>query len=125
MKHPKETQHGLLAGADLAILANVTEALAEIQHGSITLVVQDARVIQMEVLKKIRFNEATHINTTSSGSIDYNALKDGVNKQIACALAGMKFGQITFQIKQARIAQVERLEKQRFPDLEGIHGDGI
>ena len=40
----------------------VREALASIRFGTVTLVVQDGRVIQVEKNEKIRLNRAGHID---------------------------------------------------------------
>lgn len=41
------------------------------------------------------------------------------------AVQGMKFGQVVIVIKQGKVVQVERTEKQRYSSLEGLYGDGI
>ncbi len=125
MRHYNETDNGLTTKhVDPAILSDINYAIIDIGYGSITLVVQDARLIQMEMLKKVRFSGVAP-KVANSRQAEPNALRDSINEQITAALTGMKFGQVTLKISQGRIVQVERMEKQRFPSLEGTYGDGI
>jgi hypothetical protein len=46
----------LAPAADLDdVVAEIRRALAEIRHGSVTLIVQDGRVIQIDATRKVRF----------------------------------------------------------------------
>lgn len=90
--------------ADLQIPAEVADmidkACKDIDFGSITLIVQDSRVIQMEKVAKVRLN-------------------------ITEPVKNLKYGQVAIVIKNGRIVQFERTEKQRFTGVEGRYGDGI
>lgn len=48
-----------------------------------------------------------------------------LRKLIITAVEGMKYGQVVFVIKNGKIVQVERTEKNRLTGLEGQFGDGI
>lgn len=78
----------------------IDKASEGIGFGSVTLVVQDSRVIQLEKVEKIR------LNTTEP-------------------VKGMKYGQVVIVIQKGKIVQIERTEKQRFTGVEGKYGDGI
>ena len=45
--------------------------------------------------------------------------------RISEAAEGLQYGQIVIVIKEGRVTQIEKTEKQRFPSLVGINGDGI
>jgi hypothetical protein len=48
-----------------------------------------------------------------------------VQKRIINALKDLEFGQVILVVKKGRLAQIERLKKERFSDLQGVYGDGI
>ncbi len=48
-----------------------------------------------------------------------------IRAKINEAVNGLRFGQVVIVIKGGKITQIERTEKQRFPGLEGLYGDGI
>lgn len=41
------------------------------------------------------------------------------------AIKGIKYGQVVFVVKNGRIVQVERTDKNRLTAVEGRYGDGI
>jgi hypothetical protein len=103
---------------DSAVLDIIEKAVAEISFGSITLVVQDAHLIQMEKVEKVRFSDfkAVKPKPDASGVVKAKVLE---------ALKGLKFGQVTMAVKEGKLVQIERTEKQRFSSLQGVYGDGI
>lgn len=48
-----------------------------------------------------------------------------LRNRIVEAVHGLKFGQVVIVIKDGKVTQIERTEKQRFTGVEGIYGDGI
>lgn len=52
---------------------------------------------------------------------DFSALR----VRIMEALEKLEYGQVVIGIKEGRVIQIDRTEKQRFSDLVGIYGDGI
>ncbi|CUH97083.1 hypothetical protein P22_3209 [Propionispora sp. 2/2-37] len=48
-----------------------------------------------------------------------------LRNRIVEAVQGLKFGQVVIVIKDGKVTQIERTEKQRFTGVEGIYGDGI
>ncbi|MBP2636088.1 MAG: hypothetical protein H6Q72_1995 [Firmicutes bacterium] len=101
------------------VLALIEQAIKEIGFGSVTLVLQDARIIQMEKLEKIRFGEkpAKCVNKPAdAGSCKTRVLQ---------AVSGMEYGKVAIQIQSGQIMQVERTEKYRVGKLTGLNGDGI
>ncbi|SEP27549.1 MULTISPECIES: YezD family protein [Propionispora] len=53
------------------------------------------------------------------------AKSQALRKRIAEAVDGLKFGQVVIVIKDGKVTQLDRTEKQRFTGVEGIYGDGI
>ena len=108
----------LVTQLDKAVLDEIVETTQGVAHGSVTLVVQDARLIQMDVVNKIRFGVAP-VAVKAGGTA---AVLPG---KIAAALRDMQYGQVTLAIKGGEIVQAERTEKQRFAALQGLYGEGI
>jgi hypothetical protein len=101
------------------VLALIEQAIREISFGSVTLVLQDSRVIQMEKLEKIRFGEKPSKGAnkpTPAGSFRTRILQ---------SVSGMEFGKVAIQIQAGQIMHVERTEKYRVGKLTGLNGDGI
>lgn len=96
----------------------------QIQYGSVTLTTQNFRLIQIERQEKIRPDALAANRLSPSCSLSHNdltALRQGI--QEACEQ--LEYGQVVIVIKNGKIVQMERTEKQRFPSLIGVNGDGI
>lgn len=101
------------------VLALIEKAIKEIGFGSVTLVLQDARIIQMEKLEKIRFGEKPAKCTNRL--VDIGSFKT----RILQSVSGMEYGKVAIQIQAGQIMQIERTEKYRVGKLTGLNGDGI
>lgn len=104
------------------ILAIVEKAVGEIGFGSVTLIIQDSRLIQMNKLEKVRF--VGH-DKADNGKILPKPAGPSIRDKITKALADIKYGQVTFVIKEGAIVQIERTEAQRINPLQGLNGEGI
>ena len=102
----------------VTILDQIEEAVADVGFGSVTLIVQDGKIIQIEKLDKIRVGDKRRGATTFKS----NPL---LRKKFTEATQGMDYGQVTIVVQNKRIVQIERTEKQRVNSLEGLYGDGI
>ncbi|TWH47631.1 YezD family protein [Sporomusa sp. KB1] len=101
------------------VLVLIEQAVKAISFGSVTLVLQDSRIIQMEKLEKIRLGEplvkgANKITAASS-----------LRTRILQSVSGMEYGKVAIQIQAGQIMQIERTEKYRVGKLTGLNGDGI
>jgi hypothetical protein len=109
-------------GPDPAFLEGLINLVKRTYHGQIVLIAQNYRVVQVE--RKENFNPEDLLDPKLglSGSIlKAQALKD----KIVQALLGLEFGQVILVFKKGRLTQIERLQKERFSDLQGVAGDGI
>lgn len=106
-----------------AALDLIEQAIRDISFGSLTLVVQDSKVIQLEKLEKIRIcgQQAKGTAKTVEKEVD----RAGVRIRIMQSVSGMEYGKVAIQIQAGQIMQVERTEKYRVGKLTGLHGDGI
>ncbi len=100
------------------VLGLIEQAIKDINFGSVTLVLQDSRVIQMEKLEKIRFGEQL---VKGSGK----TAATGIKTRVLQSVSGMEYGKVAIQIQAGQIMQVERTEKYRVGKLTGLNGDGI
>ena len=106
---------------DPTVLQSIQATAEGVEHGSLALIVQDARLIQMDVVNKIRFGSQPVKQKPVRGKTVQTVLQG----KIAAALCDMQYGQVMLIIKGGEIVQVERTEKQRFASLQGLYGEGI
>jgi hypothetical protein len=96
--------------------------LAGLYHGTLTLIVQDGKILQIEKAEKIRvcdfalLNQQVHIKNKEINAA-LRAMKN--------SLQGMSYGQVTMIVKQGKITHLARTEKNRFDGFVGLDGDGI
>lgn len=51
--------------------------------------------------------------------------RQALRARIQAAVQGLQYGQVVIVIKDGRVTQIDRTEKQRIIGVEGIFGDGI
>ncbi|HWR43916.1 YezD family protein [Sporomusa sp.] len=101
----------------------IEQAVRDISFGSLTLVVQDSKVIQIEKLEKIRICEQ---QPKAAGKTATKATAGAaLRTRILQSVSGMEYGKVAIQIQSGQIMQVERTEKYRVGKFTGLHGDGI
>lgn len=100
----------------------IEQAIQDVNFGSLTLIVQDSRVVQIERTEKILVNAKGSNSTFGKKSAE--GLKI-VRAKILSEIAGLQYGQILIKIQDGKIIQLEKTEKRRFPEVEGLYGDGI
>nr|WP_092070406.1 YezD family protein [Dendrosporobacter quercicolus]NSL48235.1 YezD family protein [Dendrosporobacter quercicolus DSM 1736] len=100
----------------------IEQAIIDVHFGSLTLIVQDARVVQIERTEKILLTAKGGNSTGSKKSAE--GLKI-VRSKILSEIAGLQYGQVLIKIQDGKIVQLEKTEKRRFPEVEGLYGDGI
>lgn len=104
---------------DGGVLGVIEAAVTGIVFGSITLVVQDSCLLQMEKVEKVRFADlGAKPAPRSEAAVTVRA-------KITTALKGLRYGQVVLVVKDGKITQIEKTEKQRFTLLEGVNGEGI
>lgn len=98
----------------------IQSAIPVISYGSITLVFQDGKPIQIEITEKIRCTDLTaktprmECPAAVAGSIKPAIIKAG---------DGLMYGQLIIQIKDGKVIQIDRIDRKRL--LQGIDGEGI
>ena len=101
----------------------VVQSVSDIFFGSVSLVVQDSKIIQIEKLEKIRLCESGGKSVApDNASLSSDA---GFRTRVAAAVDGLQYGKVLIQIQSRQVVQIERTEKYRVNKLAGLHGDGI
>lgn len=109
-----------VASAQVDVIARLEEAVRTVQNGSVMAIVQDGRVIQYEKIEKVRLD----LPMKQCGDLEKAAIEQRKNK-IAEALESLLYGQVVFVVKDGKMVQIDRTEKQRFKSLQNMFGDGI
>ena len=102
----------------------VVQSVNAIFFGSVSLVVQDSKIIQIEKLEKIRLCEAGGANQPLAEKTVRPA-DGGFRTRVAAAVDGLQYGKVLIQIQSRQVVQIERTEKFRVDKLAGLYGDGI
>ncbi|MDR2338837.1 MAG: YezD family protein [Deltaproteobacteria bacterium] len=107
---------------DQRMLAGIIGLLKRTYHGQIIIISQNYRVVQVEL--KENFNPE-ELMAPSTGLLDGLGKPEQLQKKIVEALTGLEFGQVILVVKKGHLAQIERLQKVRLSDVQGLGGDGI
>lgn len=102
-------------------LAVIVDSVNSVAHGTVTLIIQDSRLLQIERNDKIRLDNKTPVKRAALTAPQIERLRI----KILSDLKDLEFGQIILTLKGGALVQIERTEKQRYSGLEGIYGDGI
>jgi hypothetical protein len=94
-------------------------------HGNVTLIYQDSRLIQIERNEKIRPITLAGVNKTISSGVTAKCDFSALRARILAVVERLEYGQVVIGIKEGRVIQIDRTEKQRFSAVVGIYGDGI
>ena len=94
-------------------------------HGTVTLIVQDGRLIQIDKTEKIRLVSDSLGKSKQDVSVAEKHQLSSLRFRIGKALSELQYGQIVIVIKNHQITQIERLEKYRVGAMEGLFGEGI
>lgn len=114
-------KHTKPGGLDPAALDKVELLINSTFHGSITFVVQDGWVIQIERNEKIKMGDLLHNLSAGKKANDSSRIR----AKIVESIHGLKYGQVAVVIKNGAVVQIEKTEKNRFTSWEGMDGEGI
>jgi hypothetical protein len=110
---------------DPGIMDQIISILNSTFHGNVALIYQNCRLVQIERNEKIRPSDLNSENNHLPQGLKENCNLPAVRARIQEAFEKMEYGQVVIVIKEGRIIQIDRTEKQRFPTLVGLYGDGI
>ena len=116
-------------------LAIIVDFIQSISYGTVTLIVQDGRLLQIERTDKIRLDCLKKFDQSAGCPADKRAQParsalgerqiERLRGRLTKELQDLAFGQVILIVKDKVLVQIERTEKQRLTGLEGIYGDGI
>ncbi|MCW2277675.1 YezD family protein [Heliophilum fasciatum] len=104
--------------------------IQRVQHGTLTLIVQDRLVIQMNITEKIRLTHSTTRTSETKMPVgtdrtDQTELSRYLYQRVVRAIQDVHYGQVTLALQNGQVVQLERTEKMRVPVWQGMDGDGI
>lgn len=101
------------------VVEYILESISGIAYGSITLIVQDGRLIQMDKTEKVRFTDSGY-KLRPEGKVTAS-----LRQAMLSAIRELQFGSISLNVKDGKVIQIDRTEKRRYKSLEGVDGEGI
>ena len=107
------------------IMDQIISILNSTYHGNVALIYQDGRLVQIERNEKIRPSDGSKVNHHLPQGLKENGDLSAIRVRILEAFEKMDYGQVVIVIKEGRVIQIDRTEKQRFAALVGLYGDGI
>ena len=107
------------------IMDQIISILNSTFHGNIALTYQNSRLVQIERNEKIRPADLNNGNKYLPQGLKDNCDVPAVRARIQKNFEKMEYGQVVIIIKEGKIVQIDRTEKQRFSGLVGLYGDGI
>lgn len=108
------------------ILEIVGQTVRTIQFGTVTLIVQDGVIIQLEKHEKIRLDNTNPAQKLQSRpDSGHNRTNPDFSASILESLKDLQYGQLVILIKDGNVTQVDRTAKQRIASWQGLNGEGI
>lgn len=109
----------------LKLIELIEKSIRSIQFGSIILIIQDGHIIQLEKNEKIRIDPANLIKYLQDHKNEVSRATPNVGSRILSVVQDLQYGQVVILIKDGNVIQVDRTDKQRIANWQGINGDGI
>ncbi|CUH97059.1 hypothetical protein P22_3185 [Propionispora sp. 2/2-37] len=105
------------------VLEIINHFLFSAENGYLILTIQDGCVVKIEKTEK-------YIITTKNRGTGYIKYGKPVSEhplqpQIISELQKIQYGQLVIRFANGKIEQIEKTEKRRVNEVEGINGDGI
>lgn len=95
-------------GISEEVLHKVLAILDDIYVGEVTLIIQDYRLLQIDRIEKIRLHQG---RLRKSGEVEM--ARDVLAKRISEAVDDLAYGRVAIIVKEGKVLQIERTEKQR------------
>lgn len=97
--------------------------LFTVQYGQLILVIQDGIVVKIEKIEK--FVISAKSRNSRSTKVDKSLTKHPLQTKILTELQSIRYGQLVIRLDNGQVEQIEKTEKRRINELEGLYGDGI
>lgn len=97
--------------------------LYTVRYGQLILVVQDGMVVKIEKIEKYIISAKSR--ETRCPKVDPSLHTHPLQVKIITELQSIRYGQLVVRVDNGHVEQIEKTEKRRIDELEGLHGDGI
>jgi hypothetical protein len=97
--------------------------LYTVQYGQLILAIQDGIVVKIEKIEK--FIISAKSREAKSTKVDKPLKKHPLQTKILTELQSIRYGQLVIRLDNGQVEQIEKTEKRRVNELEGLYGDGI
>ena len=97
--------------------------LQTVQQGYLILTVQDGCVVKAERTEKYIISARERDFWHSS--LPRPQKKHPFMEKILAELRSIRYGQLVVRLEDSQVNQIEKTEKRRVNELQGVHGDGI
>lgn len=97
--------------------------LYTVEYGQLILVIQDGIVVKIEKVEK--FIISTRSQKSKYVKVDKPFKKHPLQTKILTELQRIQYGQLVIRLENGQVEQIEKTEKKRMKELEGVYGDGI
>jgi hypothetical protein len=105
------------------VLDIIIHFLHTVHTGYLILTIQDGFVVKIEKTEKFIISAKSR----EKGYINYDKpqKKHPLQGKITAELQAIQYGQLVIRVDNGQVEQIEKTEKRRVHELEGIYGDGI
>jgi len=107
------------------LLELIEKSVRSIKFGSIILIIQDGYIIQLEKNEQIRIDPANLVKYLQDNKDEVSHANSNIGSRILSVVQDLHYGQVVILIKDGNVIQVDRTDKQRIANWQGINGDGI
>jgi hypothetical protein len=103
---------------EAGIAEKILSSLENIPFGTVTFVVQNYRLVQIDINHKIRCSDEGEYKKADEA-------QKAVCRRLEEAFGDLEYGRITVVIQKSRIVQIEKTVQMRTADFMGLDGEGI
>lgn len=107
----------------LQVLDIITYFLYNVQYGTLMVVIQDGVVIKIEKLEK--FVISAKSRDMKNVRVEVPDKPHPLQDKIVTEIQKIMYGQLIIRMDNGQVDQIEKTEKKRAHEIEGLHGDGI
>lgn len=107
----------------LQVLDIITYFLYNVQYGTLMVVIQDGVVIKIEKLEK--FVISAKSRDMKNVRIEVPDKPHPLQNKIVTEIQKIMYGQLIIRMDNGQVDQIEKTEKRRAHEIEGLNGDGI
>lgn len=104
------------------IIELINHFLYTAETGLLLLTVQDGNIVKVERTEKFIINKNREASYIKYGK---PAALHPLHARVISELQKIQYGHIIVRFTNGKFEEIEKTEKQRLSELEGVHGDGI